>query len=64
MLLTSYGFRNKTLKIGDIMKGKPGVAYQKYVVNDFMTGRTVLRLDEAILQLMLSNYNRWFIKHL
>ena len=28
------------------MKGKPAIVYQKYVINDFFTCWTVLRLDE------------------
>ena len=31
----NYWLGNKTLEIGAIMKGKPAIAYQKYIVNGF-----------------------------
>ena len=34
------------------MKGKPAIASFKYVVNDFMSDRTVLRLEQDKLWLV------------
>ena len=34
ILLKSYWLCNKTLEIRGVLKGKPTIAYQKYVIND------------------------------
>ena len=53
VLSDEYYLSNKTLKIWGIMKEKPSIAYQIYVVDDFMTGCIVLRLDEDDLWFVL-----------